>query len=380
MAPMRTILITPPFTRTMGPNHPLLATTGETWTGMSRHPFSAGRILRRGPAVKILVIGGTRFAGRHFVGLAAGAGHDLTLFNRGVSGPTVLEAVEQVHGDRDGGLDRLRGRAFNAVVDMCGYFPRVVRQSVELLAGAAERYLFVSSISVYADGIAAGFDESAPVRTVEDPSAEEITGESYGGLKALCEREVERGFPGRVLIVRPGLIVGPLDRTDRFTYWVRRVARGGDVLAPGSPDRQVQFIDARDLAGWMLRMVEGGGTGVYNATGPQYRLTMGGVLETCRATSGSDATFEWVEEAFLLAEGVAPWSEFPLWIPESEPDMTLECDVRKAIAKGLTFRPLAETIADTLAWDRTRPVDTPMEAGMDPARERELLAKWRGRL
>ena len=137
--------------------------------------------------------------------------------------------------------------------------------------------------------------------------------------------------------------------------------------------------DARDLAGWMLRMVEGGRTGVYNATGPEYRLTMGGVLEACRDTSGSDARFEWVDEAFLLAEGVAPWSEFPLWIPESEPDVTLECNVSKAMAEGLTFRPLAETIADTLAWDRTRPPEKPMEAGMDPARERDLLAKWRAR-
>jgi len=328
--------------------------------------------------MRILVIGGTRFAGYFVVDAALRSGHDVTLFNRGESDPDAFPDTERVHGDRDGGLEPLSGRAFDAVVDMCGYFPRVVRQSVDLFRETAPSYVFVSSISVYRDDVRPGFDERAPVITGVDPTVEEIRDDTYGGLKVLCEQEVERGFPGRALLVRPGLIVGPRDRSDRLTYWVRRVAKGGDVLAPGRPERVVQIIDARDLGEWMLRMTESRGTGVFNATGPNRELSFGEFLETGRSVSGSDATFEWVDERFLLDAGVQPWTDLPVWYPSAEEAFD-RCDVSRAIAAGLTFRPLAETLGETLAWDRTRPQDVPMAAGLTEAKEREVLDRWRAR-
>jgi 2'-hydroxyisoflavone reductase len=327
--------------------------------------------------VRILVIGGTRFAGHHFCRQALDAGHRLTLFNRGQSAPGSFPDAEHVVGDRDGELAAVRGRDFDAVVDMCGYFPRVVRQSVDVLRDGAERYVFVSSISVYDETkLRPGFDERAPTHTLADPTVEEITGETYGGLKALCEREVERGFPDRALVIRPGLIVGPLDRSDRFTYWVRRLAGGGTVLAPGAPDRPVQVIDARDLAAWMLRMVERRATGLFHATGPGEPLTFGKMLDTIRTAVRSDATLEWVDERFLLEHGVEPWTDLPVWLPADE-QVADQCDVARAVAAGLSFRPLAETADDTFRWDRGRSQDQPMDAGIRRERERDLLRAWR---
>jgi 2'-hydroxyisoflavone reductase len=327
--------------------------------------------------VRILVIGGTRFLGHHFTDSAARAGHDLTLFNRGQSDPGAFPDVEHVTGDRDGGLEPLRSRTFDAVVDMCGYFPRVVRQSVSLLAPAAARYLFVSSISVYDEGVLRpGFDEDAPTQVLADPEVEVITNETYGGLKALCEQEVRRGFPDGALIIRPGLIVGPLDRSDRFTYWVRRLAHGGDVVAPGSPGRPVQVIDARDLAAWMLRLVEAQAVGVFNATGPAEPFTFGEMLGAISTAVGGDAHLEWVDERFLVDHGVEPWTDLPVWLPEAE-QAADQCDVRRALAAGLTFRPLGETAADTFEWDARRPQDVPLQAGLADVRERELLRAWR---
>jgi 2'-hydroxyisoflavone reductase len=323
-------------------------------------------------------MGGTRFAGYFLVEAALRAGHEVTLFNRGQSDPEAFPEAQRLVGDRDGGLEPLRGRTFDVVVDTCGYFPRVVRHSVELLARSIGLYVFVSSISVYADDVSPGFDEDAPVRTLDDPEVEEIRDDTYGGLKVLCEREVERGFSERALIIRPGLIVGPRDRSDRLTYWVRRVARGGDVLAPGSPQRPVQLIDARDLAGWTLRMMERGARGVFNATGPVRPWRFDEVLATCRVASGSEARFEWVGEEFLLGEGVRPWTDLPLWSPASE-EAWDRCDASRAVAQGLAFRPLETTVADTLAWDRGRREDVPLNAGIGEERERELLARWRSR-
>jgi 2'-hydroxyisoflavone reductase len=329
--------------------------------------------------MRILVIGGTRFVGRHLSRLALDAGHHLTLFHRGRSepDPDAMPGAEHVRGDRDGDLGLLGDRTFDAVVDMCGYFPRVVRASVERLRDAAGHYAFVSSISVYDETkLRPGFDEAAPTRTLDDPSIEEITEESYGGLKVLCEEEVRRGYPDASLMVRPGLIVGPLDRSDRFTYWVRRVARGGRVLAPGSPDRPVQVIDARDLAAWMLSMVERRSVGIFNATGPAEPLTFGAMLNTIRQAVGGDATFEWVDEPFLLQHGVAPWTDLPVWLPASE-EVADRCDIGRALAAGLTFRPMPETALDTAKWDRHRGTDGPMAAGLDDRRERALLDAWR---
>jgi 2'-hydroxyisoflavone reductase len=323
----------------------------------------------------LLILGGTRFLGRCLVEAALGDDHTVTLFNRGLSDPDLFPEVETIKGDRDGDLSALRGRRWDAVIDTCGYVPRVVRASAGLLAGAVDHYTFVSSISVYPDNMGPGADEGAPVEELEDPTVEEITGETYGGLKALCERAAEAEMPGRVLNVRPGLISGPHDPTDRFTYWPRRVAAGGEVLAPDRPELRVQFIDVRDLAGWMVKMSAEQRTGTYNATGPAYELRMGKLLEECEAVGG-DAKIVWVSEEFLEENGVEPFTELPLWVPREYAGM-LAVDCGKAIAAGLTFRPVSETIRDVLEWDGQR-AGPDLAAGLEPERERELLSAWYG--
>lgn len=339
--------------------------------------------------MKLLMIGGTQFLGRHLVEAATARGHEVTLFNRGQHDPQLFPELEKLRGDRDGNLDALRGRRWDAVIDTCGFVPRVVSDSAELLAGAVERYVFISTLSVYADFSRPVEDESAPLATTPDESAEEVTGANYGALKALCERAVEDALPGRALTIRPGLIVGPHDTTVRFVYWPRRVARGGEVLAPGNPEGQVQFIDARDLAAWTVRMVEEGRAGVYNANGPGYRLTMKRVLDECKAIIGGDARFTWVGQSFLLEAGVEPWSELPLWMPEDDGKFRyfLAVGSGKAIEAGLTFRPLEETIRDTLAWDAIpdKPPATDRhgvliaDKTLRPERESELLRAWHNR-
>ena len=333
----------------------------------------------------LLILGGTVFLGRHLVDAALAAGHQVTLFNRGRHGADLFPQIEKLRGDRDGGLDALAGRRWDAAIDTCGYVPRLVRASAELLAGGVEHYTFISSISVYRDLDQAPVDESSPVGILADPNVEEITGETYGPLKALCEQAAKAAMPGRVLNVRPGLIVGPHDPSDRFTYWVWRVAQGGAVLAPGRPQRRVELIDGRDLATWILRMVEARRTGVYNATGPAYQLTMGDMLATCRQETGSDVALIWVDEGFLLANGMAPWSELPLWLPESD-NGVMAADCGRAIAAGLDFRPLAETVQDTLAWLRADKAPAEgdlskieLRAGMTRVREAALLAAWQDR-
>jgi len=326
--------------------------------------------------VKLLILGGTVFLGRHLVEAALARGHEVTLFNRGQHSPELFPEVEKLRGDRDGNLEALRGRRWDAVIDVAGYLPRVVRASAALLAVAVEHYTFISSVSAYADARTPGMDESSPLGTLEQPESEDVD-RFYGPLKARCEQVVEVALPGRTLIIRPGLIVGPYDPTDRFTSWPSRVARGGDVLAPGWPGRAVQLIDARDLAEWNVRLVEERVTGVFNATGPDHTLTMRALLETCKEVSGSDARFVWLDEAFLLAQGAGPWIELPLWLPETSEYAGFMClDISKALAAGLRFRPLAETVRETLAWDQLLPADAARRAGMTPAREAELLALW----
>ena len=326
--------------------------------------------------MKILILGGTVFLGRHLVMAAQARGHEVTLFNRGQHNAGIFPDVEKLRGDRQGDLTVLRGRSWDAVIDTCGYVPRVVRASAELLADAVNHYTFISSISVYADFHQANMDESYPVGKLADESVEEVTGETYGPLKALCEQAVEAALPGRTLNIRPGLIVGPHDPSDRFTYWPHRIAAGGPVLAPAPATEPVQIIDARDLAAWNIRLVEAGKTGVYNATGPAYPLTMEDVLQTCVRVSGSDATLRWADAAFLLAEGVTPWTEMPLWVPnvDGSYDGFSTTDVGKAIRDGLTFCPLAQTVRDTLAWLGERGEGT-WRAGISREREAELLRK-----
>ena len=330
--------------------------------------------------MKLLILGGTVFLGRHLVEAALECGHTVTLFNRGQHNADLFPSVEKLRGNRDGDLDALRGRRWDGVIDTCGYFPRIVRASAEMLAQAVDHYTFISSVSVYAEVKQPSIDENAPVATLGDESVEQITEESYGPLKALCEQAVERALPGRTLVIRPGLIVGPHDPTDRFTYWPHRIARGGEVLAPGKATSRVQFIDVRDLAEWTLRMVEARHTGVFNATGPAHALTMEQMLDECGKVSQSEARLTWVEEKFLLDAGVEGWIEMPLWVPEKEDAygfMQINC--AQAIAAGLAFRPLSDTICDTLAWDATRSPTIEWRAGIKPERELELLNAWRRR-
>jgi 2'-hydroxyisoflavone reductase len=328
--------------------------------------------------VRILFLGGTRFAGRHMVEAALSRGHQVTLFNRGQSNPDLFPGLERIRGDRDGGLAPLEGRRFDAVVDTCGYVPRVVRASARVLAGSAGHYTFVSSMSVYPDETPPGLTEEMPVSTIVDATVEEITDETYGALKALCEHEVSEAFPDATLVLRCGLIVGPFDPSDRFTYWPHRVARGGEILAPGPPDYRLQVIDARDLAEWTLKMIESGQAGVFNAVGPAEPFTLKALLETCREVSGSDARFTWVTEEFITEAGAEPWSDLPLWLPAGF-EGVMQADVSKVARAGLQLRPLPDTVRDTLAWDATLPADRELKAGLTPEREAELLAAWRTR-
>ncbi len=333
--------------------------------------------------MKILILGGTVFVGRHIVEAALVRGHEITMFNRGEHSPDLFPNVEKLRGNRDGDLTALEGRTWDAAIDPSGYVPRIVAASADLLANSVKHYTFISSISVFKDFSTPAMDENAPLGTMPDPTLEQVTGETYGPLKVLCEAAAEAAMPGRVLIVRPGLVVGSHDPTDRFTYWPRRVAAGGEVLAPGKPDHVVQFIDVRDLAIWIVKLVEANQTGIYNATGPDYSLTLGQVLESCQQISQSDAHFTWVDEKLLIDEKVGAWSELPLWLPDSDPKYAgfdrVNC--QKAISSGLTFLPLAETVRDTLEWDATRPAEVTAnpKAGLKPAREAELLAAYNQR-
>jgi len=312
--------------------------------------------------------------------MALERGHEVTLFNRGQTNPGLFADAHEVHGDRTAGLGPLGTGRWDAVVDTSGYVPRVVRMSAEQLAGRCTHYTFISSISVYRSLARPGTTEDGPVGTLDDPSVEEVTGDTYGPLKALCEDSVRHAFPGKSLIIRPGLIVGPDDPTDRFTYWPARAARGGEVLAPVGSNVPVQVIDVRDLAGWTLDLVERQVAGTIHATGTPGAVTLGDVLRETRQISGSDARVTWVDEAFLLERRVRPWSDLPLWVGSS-PKMAgfLAVDVSRAVAEGLTLRSIGETVRDTLAWHLRRGADGPLRAGLTQERERQLLAEWHAR-
>jgi 2'-hydroxyisoflavone reductase len=309
---------------------------------------------------------------------ALARGHEVTLFNRGQTNPDLFPEVETLRDDRDGDLSPLRGRSWDAVVDPSARIPRWVRATAEQLTDVVEHYTFISSGSVYADTSRPGVDENGPVHTVADETVEEITdAETYGALKVLCERAAEERMPGRVLSVRAGLIVGPYDPTGRFTYWVHRIARGGDVLAPEPRLQPVQFIHGRDLAEWIVTMAERRQAGVFNATGPEQPLTTEQLLEECIAATGSDARLVWVDESFLVENGVEAWSDLPLWLaPEANPGDAafLAVNVSKAVRAGLRFRPLAETLLETLEGAEPTP-----DAGLSPDREEELLEAWKAR-
>ncbi len=363
---------------------PAASPAGVSAPGYSYEPGDVGKAPK---PLQILILGGTGFTGPFQVKYALARGHKVTVFNRGKTHPGELPpGVEQLTGDRNGQLDALKGRKWDVAIDNPTMLPKWVRDAAEVLKGNVERYVFISTISVYADSPKAGVDETAPVAKYEGKDAMKETRDTvvaseftlYGPLKALSEAEAEKWFPGKTLVIRPGLIVGPRDQSDRFTYWPVRIDRGGEVLAPGNPDDPVQFIDGRDLAEWTIRMVEQGETGIYNATGPATKLGVGGMLEGIKSALGSDAKFTWVSADVLEKEKVAPWSDMPVWVPPSGEEGGLGAvSIKKALAKGLTFRPLAVTARDTLAWFKAQPKERQekLGAGITAEREAEVLKK-----
>ena len=332
--------------------------------------------------MRILVLGGTGFIGPHIVRYALARGHTLTLFNRGRTNTELFPEVEKLRGDRNDDLEALKGREWDVVIDNSASIPRWVRQSAELLEDSAELYLFTSSLSVHADFSKEGITEDDPVATIDDPTVEQITGETYGPLKALCEQEAEKAFPGRALVIRPHLIVGPGDPTDRWTYWPVRVNRGGEVMAPGEPSDPTQYIDARDLAEWYIHMLENRETGVYSCVGPRSKLTMAELLYGMRAVVSNEISFTWVDADFLAEHEVAPWQHMTAWIPPRDGMQGFGLfDNSKAVAKGLRYRPLAVTARDTIDWWKTLPEEkrSKPRAGLAPEREQEVLAAWHAR-
>lgn len=326
--------------------------------------------------MRILILGGSKFLGRYLVSAALLRDHQVTIFNRGQTNPALFPNVEKLRGDRDGSLDALKGRVWDAVIDTCGYIPRIVNISANLLAGTVGRYTFISTISVYNETDRVGIDERSSVGKLVDENLEEINGDTYGPLKAACENRVMENFPTTSLIIRPGLIVGPYDPTDRFTYWPARIGRGGEVLVPEGPDFPVQLIDVRDLADWTIRMTEAGNCGVYNATGPAFDLSFGELIDCCRVTLNSDAIFTWVDTETLIANNVSPWTGLPLWLPGEEYVGIQRVRIDRAINSGLTFRPLANTVFDTHAWFEENLSFDELRAGLAVSKEKELLLLW----
>lgn len=328
----------------------------------------------------LLVLGGTGFLGPHVVNEALAQGWTVTLFNRGKTNPGMFPDLEKLRGDRDGDLEALEGRRFRAVIDTSGYLPRVVRMSAQLLAPNVGQYMFVSSVSAYADFNAQGIDETHPVAVLEDPTVEDVP-QFYGALKAACEATVEELLPGRATNVRPGLIVGPGDPTDRFTYWPARIDQGGDVLAPGNPDDPVQVIDARDLAAWMVGALEQQHMGVYNLVGPFPPLTIGGLLESCQAAAANPSTLVWADKDFLEKQEVAPWMQMPVWVPPGAEGFEgfATVSAQRALDTGLETRSIDETVRDTVAWWREQPEDrrANLRAGISKEREATLIKAWR---
>ncbi len=321
--------------------------------------------------MKILIIGGTRFVGRHLVTSARARGHEITLFNRGKTNPDLFRRVKNIRGDRETDLDQVAGQ-WDAVIDTCGYLPRIVRKSAEALKDKVGRYIFISSVSVYSNFSKVGINESDSVAILTHEDTEEVTGETYGALKALCEKAVQDVYGPRSLIIRPGLIVGPHDPTDRFTYWPLRIAKGGDVLAPDRPDAMTQFIDARDLADFIIKLIDQNVSGTFNAIGNP--VTLNTVFETCKRISKSNANFKWAPVEFLEKNTVAPWSDMPAWVPETGENAGVShVDISKAIHAGLTFTSLTDTVKAIYDWEFERPEGHELKAGLKPEREKELL-------
>ena len=338
---------------------------------------------------RLLILGGTGFIGPHMVRYAVERGHPVSIFTRGRSEADLPPGVEHLIGDRNDDHAAVEGRTWDVILDNNAQDYRWVQKSTELLRDAAEQYVFVSSISAYElEGFGWGNKDRILMEPIVAEDFKRISppegwsdGDDarYGLMKTLSEDIVRAAFPGRTTVVRPGLIVGPGDQTDRFTYWPVRIDEGGEVLAPGSPQHANQIIDQRDLTEWIVRMAENGTTGVFHGVGPGRRLSMGEMLEQIGTVASNPFEFTWVPEDFLESQGVAPWSDLPAWIPG---DALMFVSFQKAVDAGLTYRPLPVTARDTLEWHKTRPAEERADRrfGWSREREREVLDAWHASL
>jgi 2'-hydroxyisoflavone reductase len=359
------------------------ATASTALAGDPRPATDPSSIDEADKSLNILILGGTGFIGPHMVEYATARGHNVTLFNRGKTNSQLFPDVTKLVGDRDDnkgdGLAALRDSEmhWDAVIDNSGYITRHVRDSATILKDKADRYLFISSISVFPDLSIIGLDEDDAVGTLDDPEFDQVTGESYGPLKAYCEQAVRDAFGDGATIVRPGLIVGPGDPTDRFSYWPVRLSKGGEVLAPGNPDDPVQFIDARDLAAWCVYLLENDTGGTFNACGPDHTVTIAELIYASKAASGVDATITWVPADFLLERDIQPWGHLPVWAPGGGDAAGINtASNARAVEAGLVFRAPAQTIADTLAWFPGERENDNLRAGWPMEAEAEMLAEW----
>lgn len=325
--------------------------------------------------MRILILGGTQFVGRHITENALARGHDITLFNRGKTNAHLFPDVEKISGDRDGDLDKLAGKNWDAVIDVNGYVPRIVRQTVEALQGSTAHYTFVSTMSVYAHLDQLGISEDSELATLDDPTVEEITGETYGGLKVLCEQAVQDVFPNQALIIRPGFVIGNYDHTYRLGYWVDRIRKGGQMLAPESPDYPFQGIDGKDLATFILDHIEQHTADTFNCMGPDYALTLGKLFETARDLSQADTEFVWVSPEFIEAQQITPAQELPLYLPGDWRNAH-HVQPQRALAAGLTYRPLEDTLRDVLDWEQADQAHKANKSALAPEREKTLLDIW----
>lgn len=353
-------------------------------SALSNSVSSSGRARKH---LRILILGGSGFTGPFQVKYALSRGHKVTVFNRGKTHPGELpKEAEQLIGDRNGQLDALKNRKWDVCIDIPTTLPVWVRDAAQILKGNVDRYVFISTISVFSDVSKPNMDENGPLAEYKGADAMAETQATvranmmlYGQLKALSEKEAEKWFPGKALIIRPGLIAGPGDESDRFTYWPVRIEKGGEVLAPGTPNDPVQFIDARDLAEWTIRMAEQRTVGTFNATGPAYKLTMGKMLDEIKAATKSNATFTWADADFLRAQKVRAWSDMPTWVPPRGDSIGFsQINTQKALSKGLTFRSIGDTTVATLDWFKKQPAErqAKLKAGLTAEREATVLAAW----
>ncbi len=331
--------------------------------------------------LKVLILGGTGFIGPHFVEDLAKNKHKVTLFNRGKRDPEAREGVEQLIGDRNGDINALKDRDWDVVIDNSGYTPKQVRATAELLKGHVKQYIFISSVAVYADFKTKGLDENSPLAVLADPTTNDVTGETYGGLKVLCEKVVEETYGKDATVIRPSYICGPGDHTDRFTYWPFRVSQGGEMLAPGKPGDPFQYIDVYDLSAFVVRCAENHIGGSFNLCNEPGSVTIGSLLDTSKKLTGADTKFVWASKEFLEANEIigekAKGNYVPIWQPGEGDDAGI-CLVKnaKAVKKGLKCRSLESTIKATLEWQKTRPADKQkLRAGLTPEMESQLLAK-----